>query len=205
MSSSAKLAPFNSSSGRIRTVSEMIAVAKQPRILDPLKIFRHASAFHKSYDLLKGAVQPTDEKLVGVIAHPSMVLSVFASELYLKCLLCVENGTVPNTHDLEKLFGALPVPVRRELDDRWDADIRHPAKQKVLDQIRQKPAGKEIQLDLRYALKKGANAFQELRYFYEQERSFFMLLDFPYLLRATVLKRFPAWGSELPKPAGLVR
>jgi HEPN domain-containing protein len=44
-----------------------------------------------------------------------MVLSVFASELYLKCLLCVENDSVPNSHNLKLLFEKLEVKTRHEL------------------------------------------------------------------------------------------
>jgi hypothetical protein len=38
----------------------------------------------------------------------------------------------------------------------------------------------------------------------QTEQAFFMLSDFPYLLRATILKRFPAWGSEMLRPSDLV-
>jgi hypothetical protein len=185
--------------------------AKPSKTLDPLKIFLHAGAFHKSYDLLCKSVVPQeegalpDDRLVGVISHPTMVLSVFASELYLKCLLCLESDEVPNEHNLKKLFETLPVATRREVDDLWDADIRHPAKQKVLDKLRATPAGKDIRLDLRYAIDKGANAFIELRYFYEKEQSFFLLADLPFLLRSIILKRCPSWGAIYPKPSGLVR
>lgn len=178
---------------------------------EPVKVFLHASAFHKSYDLLCRATAAeiedgtdnglTRDQRVGIIAHPAMVLSVFASELYLKCLLCIENGKVPATHNLEKLFDALEVATRHELDDLWDADIRHPVKQGVLDHIRSTPAGQDLRLDLRYALAKGANAFVELRYFYEREQSFFMLSDFPFLLRNAILKRMPSWGGLVPEPS----
>lgn len=179
--------------------------------LDPQKIFVHASTFHKSYELLRNSVLPKDgsspdDQKVALIAHPSMVLSVFASELYLKCLLCVETSKVPAVHDLEKLFMGLPVKTRHEIDDLWDTDIRQPGKQAVLDKLRETPTGKEIKNDLRYALGKGADAFMELRYFYETEQSFFLLSDFPYVLRVAILRRFPHWGEILPKPAkGLVR
>lgn len=186
-------------------------MARPPKSgLEPLKIFLHAGSFHKSYDLLVESVVPhngvPDEQLVGVIAHPSMVLSVFASELYLKCLLCIEADSVPNEHNLKKLFDGLHVATRRELDDLWDADIRHPDKQKVLNHIRTSPEGTKLRLDLRYAIDVGANSFMELRYFYENEQASFLLSHFPFLLRTVILRRFPAWGSVLPKPSkGLVR
>jgi HEPN domain-containing protein len=180
---------------------------KQSENIKPEKIFSHASAFHKSYDMLVKSASPVDgarpdEQLIGIVAYPALVLSVFASELYLKSLLCMETGTVPNTHDLKKLFGGLKIATRRELDDLWDADIRLLERQPILDQIRLLlPGGDKFRPDLRYALEKGANAFMELRYFYEKERSYFLLSDFPFLLRKAILKRCPSWGSIVPKPS----
>ncbi len=168
--------------------------------LDPLKIFQHASSFHISYDKLSKSV-PHDEENIGLIIHPAMTLSAFASELYLKCLLCVETGDVPNGHNLKKLFDGLDLMTRRELDDIWDSDIRRPEKRKVLDQLYDARVGKPLRLDLRYALDVGANSFIELRYFYEKERAFFLLADFPYILRKVILNRLPSWGTVLPKPS----
>jgi hypothetical protein len=149
--------------------------------IDPLKIFLHAGSFHKSYDLLCKSVVPKDgeppsEQDVGIIAHPSMMLSVFSSELYLKCLICMETGAVPDGHNLKLLFETLSVPARREIDDLWDADIRHPGKAAAIERIRTTPTGKNLRLDLRYALDVGANSFAELRYFYEKEATFFYFL-----------------------------
>jgi hypothetical protein len=129
-----------------------------------------------------------------------MVLSAFTSELYLKCLLCVETGFVPNDHKLSKLFKGLLPATRRRLEDLWDADIRRPERQKVLDFIRSMPQGAKLQLDLVYALNIGADSFIELRYFYEKESAFFILGDFPNLLRAVILERFPGWGLSPPAP-----
>lgn len=131
---------------------------------------------------------------IGMIAVPANVLSVFASELYLKGLLCVETGNVPDIHNLKALFKRLQPATRRELGDLWDADIRLPHKQKLLDLIRTTPEGKNLRQDLLYALDVGANSFVELRYFYEKEEAFFLLDEFPNMLRKVILNRFPAWG-----------
>jgi hypothetical protein len=186
-------------------------MAKPPKTgLDPVKIFLHASKFHKGYELLTNIEFPrkdgaVPDQFVGSIDHPAMVLSAFASELYLKCLLCMETNSVPEGHNLKMLFEQLPVPTRHELDDLWDADIRHPDKQRVIDYIRSQPKGSDFRLDLRYALDVGADSFIELRYFYEKEESYFVLSHFPFLLRKNILRRCPAWGSLLPKPSkGLI-
>ena len=89
---------------------------------EPSKIFEHALAFHKSFELLSKSVIPSDgappsEQDVGTIAYPSLVLSAFTSEIYLKCLLCVETGNVPNGHNLCDLFMKLTDETKLSLDD----------------------------------------------------------------------------------------
>lgn len=168
--------------------------------LDPFKIFEHASHFHESDHRLRNTVPPDKPEQVPLIAHPALVLSVFASELYLKCLLCIETGRVPNTHNLKALFRDLQPATRRRLEDLWDHDIRRPERQKVLDHIRTLPRGKELRLDLDYALDIGANSFTQLRYLYETTQSYFLLGDFPNLLRMVILERFPSWASVPPTP-----
>jgi hypothetical protein len=126
------------------------------------------------------------------------MLSVFASELYMKCLLCIETGRVPTTHNLKTLFRMLKPVTRKRLEDLWDQDIRRPERQKVLDHIRTLPRGKELRLDLPYVLDIGANSFIELRYFYETGQAYFLLSDFPNSLRMVILEKFPSWASGPP-------
>jgi hypothetical protein len=163
--------------------------------LDPLKIFEHATRFHESDHRLRNTVPRDRPKDFSLVGHPAMVLSVFASELYLKCLLCVETGTVPDTHNLKALFKRLQPTTRRALEDLWDAHIRTPLRQKAMDAIRTLPEGQNLRLDLQYALDIGANSFTELRYIYEKKKTFFLLSDFPDLLRKVILDRLPAGKS----------
>src|SRR5262245_1269350 len=108
-------------------------MAKKPKkSLDPFKIFQHASRFHESDRRLRGTFHPSNPYDIGIIVLPSSVLSVFASELYLKCLLCIERGTFPDTHNLKTLFKKLLPSTRRALEDLWDADVRLPHKRQVL-------------------------------------------------------------------------
>jgi HEPN domain-containing protein len=173
---------------------------------EPTKMFAHASSFHESFVRLQNSTIPAEggpplEQDVGLVAHPSMVLSAFASEIYLKCLLCVETGSVPNGHNLEELFKKLDNDTKLSIDGLWDTDIRHPDKQAVIQKMRDRYNGEPKRTDLRYALKLGKLGFQELRYFYERERSFFMLSHLPYVIRRAILIRFPSWGSILPAPS----
>ena len=174
--------------------------------LDPLKIFRHAVGFHQSYKrlidtVLKDSPPESRPQEMGIISLPAMAISAFSSELYFKCLLCLERNDVPGDHNLKRLFEALQVRTRQELDDLWDIHIRRPENKILIEQMRHEPKGEEIQLDLRYALNVGANSFMELRYFYEKEQSYFLILDLPNLIRVVILKRIPTWDSILPKPS----
>jgi hypothetical protein len=167
------------------------------------KIFEHASRFHESDHRLRNTVPADRPDQLPLVAHPSMVLSAFASELYLKCLLCLETGKAPQTHNLKTLFDALKPETKRRLEELWDAEIRTPKRQKVLDHIRTLPERDKLRTDLPSVLKLGANAFQELRYFYEAKQSFFLLSDFPNLLRAVILERMPWW--EVTPPTSSIR
>jgi HEPN domain-containing protein len=173
-------------------------MVKSPKTgLDPLKIFEHASRFHESDRRLR-STRSVGRNELPLVAHPAMVLSALASELYLKCLLCVETGGVPITHNLRALFRGLQPMTRRRLEDLWDGDIRRPERQKMLDLMRTFPEGRELRLDLMYALDVGADSFIDLRYFYEKQQAFFLLGGFPNLLRSVILERFPSWASVPP-------
>ncbi len=162
-------------------------------MLDPHEIFLHAYHFHESDHRLRKGLSSEDIDEVALIAHPSMVLCAFASELYLKCLLCIETGKVPREHHLKSLFLRLESSTRKRLEDLWNESLRRPERQRELNCIRKLPEGDRLQFDLLYILGIGANAFEELRYLYETKRSYFLLHDFPDMLHTVILERFPDW------------
>jgi HEPN domain-containing protein len=174
--------------------------------IDARKIFAHAFAFQRAYETLRDSLlpiagKPLDPQNIGLLIHPTLVLSAFASELYLKTLICIETGDTPRGHNLEDLFMAWRVETRHDIDGLWDTDIRSPLKKVSLEQLRATEKGKDVRNDLRYALKIGARDFEAMRYFYEKEDSHFLLADFPYILRLAILKRHPDWDTVLPKPS----
>jgi hypothetical protein len=156
-------------------------------VFDPMKIFIHASHFHESDHRLRNTVPADRPQDVPLVAYPAMVLSAFASELYLKCLLCIETGGVPKGHNLKKLFDALQPITRLQLENLWDAYVRTPERMKVLNHIRTLPGGDKVRLDLRFALDIGTGSFIELRYCYEKQSSHFLLGHFPNLLPKVIL------------------
>ncbi|HEY8096675.1 MAG TPA: hypothetical protein VIE65_11380 [Methylobacter sp.] len=173
--------------------------------LDPYEIYLHAFHFHESDHRLRKSVSADDPNQVMLIAHPSMMLSAFASELYLKCLLCIETGKVHKGHDLKSLFLRLDLSTRKHLENLWNEDITRPERQKELNYIRQLPEGERLQLDLRYALDIGANAFIELRYFYETKRSFFILQNFPNILQKVIMEKSPPEWRYAPATQPIIR
>ena len=79
---------------------------KSPAKVDAYRVFKQAQRFHWSYDRL---CVGTDDDIRQMAMIPAMVLSAFASELYLKCLHHIDGGKVPDrTHALQKLFNSLP-------------------------------------------------------------------------------------------------
>jgi len=162
------------------------------RKLDPIKIFQHATNFQESDHALRKAFPAHDPKIM-LIAQPSMVLSAFASELYIKCLLCIENGKVPNEHNLKTLFLQLAPSTRRRIEELWNDDIKQPHRQETFNRIRAIPGAENLQLDLLYALKISGDAFIDLRYFYETQKAFFILDAFPNMLRTVILENCPHW------------
>jgi hypothetical protein len=170
------------------------------------KIFRHASNFHECDHRLRSSVPVNRPDQFPLVAHPAMVLSAFASELYLKCLLCLETGKIPQTHNLKALYRDLLPDTKLRIESLWDAGEKQPNRQKMLAAIRNLPDGKNVSSDLQYALEKGADAFRELRYFYETERSIFLLTELPNHLRVVILEKMPWWGSARPtSPKFVVR
>ena len=70
---------------------------------DPYALFRHAEAFERASVRLAPAPGEPAEALA-----PYVVNSVFALELYLKCLLVVVKGKYPQVHSVQALFFDLP-------------------------------------------------------------------------------------------------
>src|SRR2546430_1479658 len=60
-----------------------------------------------------------DPTHMNIIAMPSMVISAFASELYLKCLLLIERGSAPQVHFLDSLFSNLKPKTQARVRELW--------------------------------------------------------------------------------------
>jgi hypothetical protein len=164
---------------------ELTLMGKSPKSQDNcFKIFAHATRFHDCDHRLRNTLPANQPEQVPLVAH-----------LYLKCLLCLETGRAHHGHHLRNLFDKLQPDTRERLKALWDVESKKPARQRVLDHIRSLPGGDKLRDDLPNLLLVGANAFQELRYFYETEKSIFLLQELPNVLRGVILERMPWWAT----------
>jgi hypothetical protein len=173
----------------------------QPEPPFEMKVFAQAENFHMAHNVLS---ERSDARLAAMVGYPAMVLSAFASELYLKCLLLLEKRHSPNTHDLKKLFELLSNPAQLRITNLWDEQVR---RKKDYWTLLQQHAGPSLALDLPSALAAGAKSFEIMRYIHEgtpQGFSFF-LTDLPEVLRQSILEVQPLWMNlqRLPLKLGV--
>jgi hypothetical protein len=137
-----------------------------------------------------------DPRLGAYIVAPALVVSAFASELYIKCLLCLHGLPVPPTHNLKNLFSRLPGKIQKTLEKKWDAYV--PTRAEMFEHARTH-LNYTGATNLRSAIADGATAFDEIRYAYEgTPSSKFFLADLPSLLRSLILELKPEWHNLGP-------
>lgn len=166
----------------------------KPKLLDPLKIYMNAELYRTAYSVLYSEGQKNPH-LMTVIASPHMVLSAFASELYLKCLLCVEGrATVPQTHNLKALFRDLSVLSRDRIEQLWNNYSNSPGVQSLWRAI-EHTTNKKVPQEFSTHLALSSRAFDQLRYSHEDDSGTFLLGDLPEMLRSVILERRPLWAT----------
>jgi hypothetical protein len=93
--------------------TRFMSTRSKARQINPKDIFDQASRFAYADKFLRQADLDIDKLIL--MSKPSMVLSSFASELFLKCILHLDAGHVPPTHDLDTLFRKLPNHRKRRI------------------------------------------------------------------------------------------
>jgi HEPN domain-containing protein len=160
---------------------------KPEKLIEPAAIFRHAETFTAALDHLHRTLPRENLK---VYMLPMMVLSAFASEVYLKCLICLETGSVAKGHHLFDLFKKLSPKTQGILERRWDAVMVQRAD--ILDKLDAQMA-RPMPRDLRSNLIEGNRGFELIRYVYEGGDDFrFPLSDLPIPLRETIFELKPS-------------
>jgi hypothetical protein len=172
---------------------------KKPQV-DASKIYMNAERYRIADNVLRAAGQ-NDPSLMNVIAGPQMMISVFAIELYLKCLLCLETGTLAQTHNLKALFRDLSVATRTRIEQLWND---HTPSLEPYFAVLEQTLGKPIPRDFITRLDMSSRALTELRDIHEDESGAFLVGDLPPMLRAVILEKRPLWaGFHHAPPASL--
>ncbi|WP_456740376.1 hypothetical protein [Bradyrhizobium sp. USDA 4469] len=171
-----------------------------------VEVFQHAGYFYQTLGALhKLNPDPRANRHAAItLAEPLIVLSAIATELFLKCLICIESGDAapPRGHNLQTLFSQLSAPVRTRVQNLWDSDVV-PLRREEWDKWQE--LGLEVPGDLSSALGKGANAFQVYRYSYEDNTDgiHYYLHDLSALLERTILEMRPEFEAFRRKPLPL--
>lgn len=163
----------------------------------PQSIFVHADGFLRAGTAKSDPPNPYD--MTALVTNSAM-----ASELYLKCLIHIETGQlVKKQHNLKQLFALLPEAARLNIQQRFDSGM---AKQPAYDysglpeeeRKKYETIAANMPKNLIDALRKGADAFVEWRYLYEDESGNgppFSLFGLPHILRSVILERKPEWAN----------
>jgi hypothetical protein len=163
--------------------------------IDPLNIFRQANCFYQALAILCN-VEPGNVQLAVTIGEPVMVVGAFTIELFFKCLVCIETGKVPHSHNLRELFDQLSESTRARIQRTWDNDIAVHRKAEW-DRV-EAAIGIKAARDLPGALSAASKSFERIRYSYEGNTADvqYFLQDLPQLLRRVIVEIKPDWKQE---------
>jgi len=160
--------------------------------VDPFKVFMNAERFRRA-DVLLRSVQ--DPQIAVAVASPALVLSAFASELYLKSILIIEKGKAPGWHHLKNLFDLVSPTIRKKVEQQWIHHVSSPRTKRN--------TGQHVPTDFNWALSAGAQAFVKLRYVHEDDGfgTKFLLGELPDMLRQVIIEELkPAWAPMIHGP-----
>jgi hypothetical protein len=159
--------------------------------LDPLEIYMNAESYRLAYITLR-ITGDKDPNFMTAVATPHMVLSAFATELYFKCLLCLEGSKVMPTHNLKALFRELAPQTRTRVEQLWK---RHAVGLEEMWRMIEQTTNTPVPRDFVTLLAMSSNAFQKLRYVHEDASGSFFVGDLPPILRTIILDRRPLWAT----------
>ena len=113
----------------------------------------HAVGFHAAENALGTLINQPNTQLAAQVVEPTMVLSAFTTELFLKCLICLETTLTPQGHDSFELFEQLKPATQQKLVHIWNTHIvpRRDPEWKFIEKI-QYGGAKKFKRDLPGAL-----------------------------------------------------
>jgi len=157
-------------------------------------ILKSADAFQEASILaLEHATEHKEQTFF--LASVYVVNAAFAVELFLKCLLAVESGQIPETHNLKDLFNQVSKESRGKIRKRHNERALNHA---VLSGTRERVG---IKTDLDSLLEDSQDVFTHFRYLFEgvQNRTKplgFVLDLFGQIVRDRILDLRPEWLSD---------
>ncbi|WP_028346070.1 hypothetical protein [Bradyrhizobium murdochi] len=164
--------------------------------IDPKNIFMHARGFHLADAVIGNFNIDENPEMGAELVQPAMVLSAFNSELFLKCIICIETGDVPTGHHLVYLFNLVSPKTRSRIEHIWNTEVV-PLREPMWRTIETKLPAIELPIkrDLPSALMAANKAFEEIRYSYESKnkKSRFYVSDLPRVLGRIILQLKPEW------------
>lgn len=144
--------------------------------------------------------QHPNPQVMLAVGTPALVLSAFASELYLKCLIAIESDRAAYGHELRTLFRSVSKQTQANIERRWNMYVTSPQRHQHYAALASL-VGYTVPTDLDWTLKNGGSGFVELRYIHESnDGTKFLLGDFPEILRAELLLRKPEWSDRIHGP-----
>jgi hypothetical protein len=165
----------------------MIRPIKKRRKLpsDPKLIFVHALKFMRAEEHLRNSQKPPTPDF-----EPIMILSAFASELFLKCIHAIAGTTASDTHRLNVLFRRLHNTRKNRITELWNIS---PAPEAMKNFNRDAKANESS--ELLPLLRGSGDAFERLRYAYESGGGTFLIPWLPRVLCQAILEIKPEWVS----------
>jgi hypothetical protein len=149
----------------------------------PVDVYRHAVHFLATDGYLRSRVEE-DPSLMTMLRYPGIVISSFTSELFLKCLILLEQRSPKGTHNLLTLYDQLTPEHQALVARHWD-DMS--LKWKNAIDADEKVFNIKIPRDLKTALSDCGDAFKLIRYVYENPRKpLFYITHLPISLRKSV-------------------
>src|SRR5436190_1097296 len=95
---------------------------------------------------------------------PGIVASIFAVELYVKCLLRIQNRSIKKMHELTDLFDLVSTTALKRIEELYDVCSQQDASFVAL---RDANKGNGTDFSMKGTLNSCKRAFQERRYYHE--------------------------------------
>ncbi len=172
-------------------------MAKPKKTLDPTTIFLIAEQNHHASQHLAKA------KSIGFehdVTFPAVVISALSLEIYFKCLLVIETGTAPQTHDLRYLFNRLNPATQQKIRANYMPFMLEA--QRVISESAIASGVAPPNVDFDFVLNLSRNAFNITRYIYEgiPAMSGWVANGIVFATRQAILEKHPLWQHMIVDP-----